>query len=177
MRLFPRSNCHFRPPESLSTPYIMVGAGTGVAPFLGFLTDRAARLTEAQLSVTKAGETRLFFGCRNKDKDYIYREQLEDFHEKKLLTNLNVCFSRDDGSETGRYVQHEMDKAGSDIWQLLEEKEAVLFVCGDAKNMAKDVNSMLVKIVANHAKIKESEAREYVAKLRLEKRYLEDIWT
>ena len=155
----------------------MVGAGTGVAPFLGFLTDRAARLTEAQLSVTKAGETRLFFGCRNKDKDYIYREQLEDFHEKKLLTNLNVCFSRDDGSETGRYVQHEMDKAGSDIWQLLEEKEAVLFVCGDAKNMAKDVNSMLVKIVANHAKIKESEAREYVAKLRLEKRYLEDIWT
>ena len=73
--------------------------------------------------------------------------------------------------------QSNWDKEIYKLNRLLEEKEAVLFVCGDAKNMAKDVNSMLVKIVANHGKIKESEAREYVAKLRLEKRYLEDIWT
>ncbi|XP_041817222.1 methionine synthase reductase isoform X2 [Chelmon rostratus] len=180
-----RPNCSFRPPSDLSLPFIMVGPGTGVAPFIGFLQQRQKE--RQQNPEATFGETWLFFGCRHRDRDYLFREELEGFVSSGTLSHLQVCFSRDDREEEGaleatnsagrrRYVQHNLLLNSQYITDILLKQNGYLYVCGDAKNMAKDVNDTLVEMIRTELQVDQLEAMKKLAGLREEKRYLQDIW-
>ncbi|KAL1006644.1 hypothetical protein UPYG_G00074840 [Umbra pygmaea] len=174
-----RQNCSFRLPSDLSKPLIMIGPGTGVAPFVGFLQQREKEREEHP--EVEFGETWLFFGCRHRDKDFLFREELQEFVGNGTLTHLKVCFSRDslEGTETHtipRYVQHNLLLHAKAITDLLIKDTGYLYVCGDAKNMAKDVNDTLMEIVAAELRLDKLDAMKRLAVLREEKRYLQDVW-
>jgi len=160
----------FHVPADASVPMILVGPGTGLAPLRGFIQERA----EMKKAGKSVGETVLFFGCRN-PHDYIFREELEQFSRDGVLSNLHVAFSRSDPSKKV-YVFHQMDDQADFIWNLLHSKKAVLFVCGDARTMAKDVHSTLVSIVEKCGGRNRDMAEQYVAALREQSRYVEDVW-
>uniref|UniRef100_A0A8B9JI88 Methionine synthase reductase n=1 Tax=Astyanax mexicanus TaxID=7994 RepID=A0A8B9JI88_ASTMX len=170
----------FHLPSDPSVPVVMVGPGTGVAPFIGFLQQREKEREERQNG--PFGETWLFFGCRHKDRDFIFREELERFVENETLSHLKVCFSRDeqDGNDPEpkpRYVQHQLLLHAKNIVHILLKENGYLYVCGDAKNMAKDVNDTLIEMLGNELQLDKLESMKMVAKLREEKRYLQDIWS
>ncbi|KAL1783770.1 methionine synthase reductase [Sigmodon hispidus] len=148
----PRATHSFHLPDDPSAPIIMVGPGTGVAPFVGFLQHRE-KLQEQDPN-GNFGAMWLFFGCRHKDRDYLFREELRRFLKIGVLTHLKVSFSRDAPLE--------------------EEEEAP---AKDAKNMAKDVNDTLVEIISKEAGVDRLEAMNTLATLKQEKRYLQDIWS
>ncbi|XP_029978818.1 methionine synthase reductase isoform X2 [Sphaeramia orbicularis] len=184
-----RPNCSFRPPPDPSTPFIMVGPGTGVAPFIGFLQQREKQMQENPEAVF--GETWLFFGCRHRDRDYLFREELLGFVSSGTLSHLKVCFSRDTQEEEEeeeeedkatnsaarpRYVQHNLLLNSRHIRSILFQQNGYLYVCGDAKNMAKDVNDTLTEMIKTELQVDQLEAMKSLARLREEKRYLQDIW-
>ncbi|XP_059182634.1 methionine synthase reductase isoform X2 [Centropristis striata] len=177
-----RPNCSFRPPSALSAPFIMVGPGTGVAPFIGFLQQREKERKENPEAIF--GETWLFFGCRHRDGDYLFREELEGFVSSGTLSQLKVCFSRDDQKEEEatlsaarpRYVQHNLLLNSQHITDILLKQNGYLYVCGDAKNMAKDVNDTLMEMIKTELQVDQLDAMKRLAELREEKRYLQDIW-
>ncbi|XP_061096578.1 methionine synthase reductase [Conger conger] len=173
-----RTNVSFRLPCDPAVPIIMVGPGTGVAPFIGFLQHREKQRQENPNGVF--GETCLFFGCRHKDREFLFREQLESFVEKGILTCLHVSFSRDspDGNETRtRYVQDNLLLHTQQVANILLQQNGCLYVCGDAKNMAKDVNDVLIEIVQKEQQVDKLEAMKTLAGLRDQKQYLQDIWS
>lgn len=175
-----RPNCSFRPPSDPSLPFIMVGPGTGVAPFIGFLQQREEERRKNPKAVF--GETWLFFGCRHKEGDFLFREELEGFVSRGTLSHLKVCFSRDkqDDEESSatqpRYVQHNLLLNSSHVIDILLQQKGSLYVCGDAKNMAKDVNETLMEMIKTKLQVDQLEAMKTLAGLREEKRYLQDIW-
>ncbi|XP_071341465.1 methionine synthase reductase isoform X2 [Trachinotus anak] len=180
-----RPNCSFRPPSDLSVPFIMVGPGTGVAPFIGFLQQREKERQENPEAAF--GETWLFFGCRHRGRDYLFREELEGFVSSGILNHLKVCFSRDDQEQEEemevttsvarpRYVQHNLLLNSQHITEILLKQNGHLYVCGDAKNMAKDVNDTLMEMIKTELQVDQLEAMKRLAGLREEKRYLQDIW-
>lgn len=172
----PRPNASFRPPPDPSVPLIMVGPGTGVAPFIGFLQQR--EMEREDRPTVEFGETWLFYGCRHKDKDYLFREELQGFVGNGVLTHLKVCFSRDNPEEAGpRYVQHNLLLHATDIVDALFQRNGCLYICGDAKNMARDVNDTLVGMVGAALQLDKLEAMKRLATLREEKRYVQDIWS
>ncbi|XP_062841694.1 methionine synthase reductase [Trichomycterus rosablanca] len=182
----PRLNNTFRLPSDPTVPVVMVGPGTGVAPFVGFLQQREKERDEDQ--DVAFGETWLFFGCRHKDRDFIFRDELESFVENGTLNHLKVCFSRDETRPAGstgctgsepepKYVQHEMRRHAEDVLRVLLKENGRLYVCGDAKNMARDVNDALVEMIGNELQLDKLDAMKILAKLREEKRYLQDVWS
>ncbi|XP_052807093.1 methionine synthase reductase-like isoform X2 [Mya arenaria] len=175
--IFTRTNQHFRLPDDDTVPLILIGPGTGVAPFIGYLEERAWQ--RHNQSEVQYGDIYLFSGCRHKDRDYLFREQLEDFESSSVLTKLCVSFSRDIGQPEGspRYVQDNIRAHDADLVSLIEGSGACICVCGDATNMAKDVNKAFVDIIAKEKGITEEEAGNLVMKLRLDRRYREDVWT
>uniref|UniRef100_A0A3P9JLR0 Methionine synthase reductase n=1 Tax=Oryzias latipes TaxID=8090 RepID=A0A3P9JLR0_ORYLA len=177
-----RPSCSFRPPSEQSVPFIMVGPGTGVAPFIGFLQQRE----EARKRNPEAvfGETWLFFGCRHRNRDYLFREELEGFVASGTLSHLKVCFSRDGreaeeavaSAANPRYVQHNLLLYRQQVADILLRQSGCFYVCGDAKNMAKDVNETLMEIIKTELHVDQLEAMKKLAELREKKRYLQDIW-
>lgn len=179
IRISPRATNAFHLPEDPSAPIIMVGPGTGVAPFVGFLQHRE-KLQE-QHPDGKFGAMWLFFGCRHKDRDYLFREELRHFLKTGVLTHLKVSFSRDaapDGEEApAKYVQDNLQRHSQQVARTLLQENGYVYVCGDAKNMAKDVNDTLIGIISNEAGVDKLEAMKTLATLKQEKRYLQDIWS
>ncbi|XP_045594122.1 methionine synthase reductase [Procambarus clarkii] len=174
--IYLRSNQSFRLPKNLATPIVMVGPGTGVAPFVGFLQHRQRLMATKPSDVF--GDSWLFFGCRNKEQDFLYKEELERFHEQGILNHLIVSFSRDSITSDGsKYVQDSIIKHGAVLSSLLLNSDAVVYVCGDAQNMAKDVFEAFVSILQTNSDITEISARQCLAKMQIDKKYLQDVWS
>ena len=165
VRCFFTPNKVFRVPENDKLPIIMVGPGTGIAPFRAFLQERHYR--------NASGKNWLFFGDRNATTDYIYRDELESYQESGLLTKLDLAFSRD--QEAKIYVQDKMLEQGAELFLWLEQG-GYFFVCGDAYRMAKDVDQALHAVIAKHGELTEQQAIDYVNQLKKDKRYVRDVY-
>ena len=165
LQVFMSPNKNFRVPEQGDVPIIMVGPGTGVAPFRAFLQERQA--------VGASGGNWLFFGDQTRANDYIYEDELEALHKDGLLTRLDLAFSRDQDAKI--YVQHRMRENGKDLFDWLEQG-AHFYVCGDATRMAKDVDEALHELIAEHGGTDEAGAREYVNAMKKAKRYARDVY-
>ncbi|OAJ58870.1 reductase [Paraburkholderia ginsengiterrae] len=163
--VFVQKSAHFRPPHSSDTPMIMVGPGTGVAPFRSFLHERRARGDK--------GRNWLFFGEQHAATDFYYRDELEAMRDSGVLSRLDVAFSRDQTEKI--YVQDRMREQGAQMWSWLEQG-AHFYVCGDANRMAKDVDAALKEVVSLHGGMSEEKANEYVSRLAQEKRYARDVY-
>jgi sulfite reductase (NADPH) flavoprotein alpha-component len=165
VRCFFTPNKVFRVPEDNSLPMVMVGPGTGVAPFRAFLQEREVRQA--------TGKNWLFFGDRNAATDFIYREELEAMQASGLLTRLDLAFSRDQQEKI--YVQDRMREHGAELFAWLEQG-GYFFVCGDAYRMAKDVDKALHDVIAEQGKMTEQQAVDYVNQLKKDKRYVRDVY-
>ncbi|KAG7170887.1 Methionine synthase reductase-like [Homarus americanus] len=174
--IYLRANQTFHLSKNTKIPIVMVGPGTGVAPFVGFLHHRQKIMTVNPDNAF--GESWLFFGCRHKEQDFLYQEELESFHEQGILNHLIVSFSRDDTNcDSPKYVQDNILKHGAVLTPLLVNMGAIIYVCGDAKNMAKDVFEAFVTVLQVTNNQTEVDARKYIAQMQIEKRYLQDVWT
>ncbi|MBL1075637.1 bifunctional nitrate reductase/sulfite reductase flavoprotein subunit alpha [Nocardia sp. 2] len=156
---------HFRPPLDPNAPMIMVGPGTGIAPFRGFLQERRA--------LGCRGRNWLFFGDQHAKDNFYYRAELEDMFRSGFLTRLDLAFSRDQRERI--YVQHRMIEHGAELWAWLREG-GHFYVCGDASRMAKDVDDTLLKIARIHGKLSEDAALAFKKQLVAEKRYVRDVY-
>ncbi|KAH1179015.1 NADPH--cytochrome P450 reductase isoform X1 [Mauremys mutica] len=161
----------FRLPFKPSTPVVMIGPGTGIAPFVGFVQERAWLKQQGK----DVGETVLYYGCRHENEDYLYREELAQFHKEGALTQLNVAFSRDQAQKV--YVQHLLKKNKEGVWKLIHEGNAHIYVCGDARSMARDVQNTFYEIVAEFGSMTQPQAVDYVKKLMTKGRYSLDVWS
>ncbi|MGF1530465.1 MAG: sulfite reductase flavoprotein subunit alpha [Puniceicoccaceae bacterium] len=159
------SNSHFGIPADPQTDLIMVGPGTGVAPFRSFIQEQKAR--------QGTGRCWLFFGDQHQVSDFLYEEEFAAALSDGSLHRLDTAFSRD--QEQKVYVQDRMRENGRELWEWLE-KGASFFVCGDASRMARDVDTALHQIVAEHGNLTPEEAGAYVKKLRSDKRYQKDVY-
>src|ERR1700688_2275665 len=155
IRVYVQKAQHFALPDDPSKPIIMIGPGTGVAPFRAFLQERQA--------IKAPGRNWLFFGHQRSDYDFFYEEELVEMRAAGLLTRLTLAWSRDGKEKT--YVQHRMREVGRDLWAWLN-KGAHLYVCGDALRMAKDVESVLTEIVAQESGRTPAEAVKFIAELK-----------
>ena len=165
VRVFFTPNNNFRVPNDNSLPMIMVGPGTGIAPFRAFLQEREFRKAN--------GKNWLLFGDRNASTDFIYREEIEAMQSSGLLTRLDLAFSRD--QEEKIYVQDRMKQSGAELWAWLEQG-GYFFVCGDAYRMAKDVDKALHEVIQQHGNKTLLEAVDYVNQLKKDKRYVRDVY-
>ena len=156
---------HFRLPRDLIKPVIMVGPGTGIAPFRAFLEEREA--------TASPGRNWLFFGDQKRSCDFLYHDQITQWVQSGHLTRLDTAFSRDQDEKI--YVQTRMLEAASEIWQWLEEGSH-FYVCGDAKRMAKDVDDALHSIIQSSGGKSAEEAAAYVTQMKKEKRYARDVY-
>jgi cytochrome P450/NADPH-cytochrome P450 reductase len=158
----------FRLPDDPQKPVIMVGPGTGLAPFRGFLQERAA----LKAAGATLGPALLFFGCRHPDQDFIYAGELQDFAAQGL-TELHVAFSRRDGKKT--YVQDLLREQAGKIWELLA-KGATIYVCGDGSRMEPDVKRELVRIYREQTDADPAAAEAWIEQLSKQDRYVLDVW-
>lgn len=165
VNIFIEKNPEFRLPANADTPVIMVGPGTGLAPFRAFLEEREANGGK--------GKNWLFFGDRHFTTDFLYQTELQSFHKKGLLTRLNVAFSRDTDKKV--YVQHKMLEQSKELFHWLEEG-AHFYVCGDMKHMWNDVNKTLLDIITREGGLTEEKAEEYLKNLKKTKRYQVDVY-
>ncbi|GFE18551.1 hypothetical protein Sgleb_65980 [Streptomyces glebosus] len=163
--VFVQRAAHFRPPADPATPMVMVGPGTGVAPFLGFLDERRARGHRAP--------NWLFFGEQRRATDFYYEDALGRLRHDGLLTRLDTAFSRDQRAKV--YVQDRMREHGAQLWSWLQDG-AHFYVCGDASRMAKDVDRALRDIAVAHGGLAEETAAGYVKQLAADKRYVRDVY-
>ncbi|KAG0308475.1 NADPH-cytochrome P450 reductase [Dissophora globulifera] len=163
---------NFKLPRNAALPVVMIGPGTGVAPFRGFIQDRAQDAKNGK----KVGATVLFFGCRREDEDYLYKDEwpelMKDIEGAQIITAL----SRQPGVAK-TYVQHKMDEHKELIWDLIHKQGGYFYVCGDAKNMAREVNHKLIEIAMSCGGMTEEKATTYVKELRGRGRYEEDVWS
>ena len=165
MPVFIHSAKHFRQPEDPSVPVIMVGPGTGIAPFRAFLQEREV--------LGAPGKSWLFFGDRNRATDFLYEDEINAWCDQGVLHRLDTAFSRDQAEKV--YVQHRMMENADELWKWLEGG-AYFYVCGDASRMAKDVDEALHRIVEKAGGKSPEEAAAYVEELKKTKRYRKDVY-
>lgn len=163
--IYVHSNPSFRLPPSGDTPIIMVGPGTGVAPFRAFLHERRANGAK--------GKSWLFFGDQHFETDFLYADELAALQHDGSLTRIDTAFSRDQDQKI--YVQHRILEQAAELYKWLEEG-AHFYVCGDASRMAKDVESALLRVISEAGGKTAGQAEEYVGAMRASKRYCRDIY-
>jgi len=144
---------------------IMIGPGTGIAPFRGFLHDRRA--------AGHSGRNWLFFGEQHESTDFYYREELDAMRADGFLTRLDVAFSRDQRQKI--YVQDRMVEHGAELWRWLQDG-AHVYVCGDAARMAPDVEAALVSVAQQHGGLSAEGAAEYIQRMAADRRYVRDVY-
>ncbi|MNG87941.1 Sulfite reductase [NADPH] flavoprotein alpha-component [compost metagenome] len=165
VRVFVEHNDNFRLPANPDTPVIMVGPGTGIAPFRAFMQEREAQGAE--------GKNWLFFGNPHFTQDFLYQVEWQRYVKSGLLSKISLAFSRDQANKI--YVQDRLREAGLELYQWLEAG-AHFYVCGDANHMAKDVQEALLDVIAEHGHKSREEAEEYLSELRRAKRYQRDVY-
>jgi sulfite reductase (NADPH) flavoprotein alpha-component len=183
--IFISKNPDFRLPQNPATPIIMVGPGTGLAPFRSFILQRLLEQQEAAAAAAAGpcGPMHLFFGCRRRDQDFLYGQQLQAWHDAGSLT-LHTAFSREGASKV--YVQQRLREAGAEVWALLQAG-GHFYVCGDAGSMAGAVEVALLDIIAQHIDVggeaaggqeaaAQSAAQAYLQQLSNSGRYERDVW-
>lgn len=158
-------NKNFKLPQNQEAPVIMVGPGTGIAPFRAFIEERQ--------TTGAPGKNWLFFGDRSQKTDYLYGNEWETYRKDGILNELDLAWSRDQSEKV--YVQHKMLEKGAELWKWLQDG-AVFYVCGDASRMAKDVDQALRTIAQQHGSMNEEEATIWIKALQKEKRYLKDVY-
>jgi NADPH-dependent sulfite reductase flavoprotein alpha-component len=163
--LFVQPSPHFRPPIDPAVPTVMIGPGTGIAPFLGFLDHRRARGDRAP--------NWLFFGEQHRATDFYYEDELDALRRDGTLSRLDLAFSRDQRNKV--YVQDRMREHGAQLWSWLQDG-AHVYVCGDAGRMAKDVDRALRDVIAHHGRLDRDAAGAYVKELSSSKRYVRDVY-
>ncbi len=156
---------HFRLPENIHQDIILIGPGTGVAPFRGFMQERVA--------LGSKGRSWLFFGAQQRKTDYLYEDEWEAYIRQGQLTRLSLAFSRDQAEKV--YVQHQMAQAAEELWAWIEGG-ASIYVCGDAKAMAKDVEAALLNIIQIQGHYSPEEAKAYLKALKQAARYQRDVY-
>ena len=165
VKVFVEHNDNFRLPADGNTPVIMVGPGTGVAPFRAFMQEREA--SEAE------GDNWMFFGDQTLTQDFLYQVEWQGYLKSGLLTKMDVAFSRDQADKI--YVQDRIKENAKEVFEWLE-RGAHLYICGDANRMAKDVHQTLVEIIAEHGQLSIEQAEDYLKSLRSHKRYQKDVY-
>ncbi len=165
MPIFLHANGNFRLPADSSAPVIMVGPGTGIAPFRAFLEERQA--------TGAPGENWLFFGEQRRSLDFLYQHELEAMHKDGVLTHLDTAFSRDQAKKI--YVQDRMQERAAELYAWLE-RGAFFYVCGDATRMAKDVEMALLDAIAKGSNGTLDHASEYLSRMKKDKRYQRDVY-
>jgi sulfite reductase (NADPH) flavoprotein alpha-component len=165
MPIFLHSNASFRLPEDTTAPVIMIGPGTGIAPFRAFLEERQA--------TGQTGDNWLFFGEQREKMDFLYKEQLMGMHRDGVLAHLDTAFSRDQAQKV--YVQDKMQERSKELFSWLE-RGAYFYVCGDATRMAKDVETALLDVIARGSNGTLEHAAEYLATMKKQKRYQRDVY-
>ncbi|XP_033727434.1 NADPH oxidoreductase A-like isoform X1 [Pecten maximus] len=163
--VFVSRNPDFRLPDNHSKPVILIGPGTGIAPFRAFIQER-------EVSEEK-GKIHVYYGCRHKLGDFLYREELEKFSREQVLS-MRVAFSRDQDRKV--YVQDLLREDCGLIWELLTKENGHVYICGDARNMAKDVHLALTDIVQSCGQLEKRDATDFLRQLETEGRYQRDVW-
>ena len=158
-------NKNFKLPKDGSLPVIMIGPGTGIAPFRAFIEERAA--------TGATGKNWLFFGDQHEASDFLYKSEWDAYLESGALSKLDLAFSRDQAEKI--YVQDRMRENAAEIWEWISAG-GYFYVCGDASRMAKDVNKALIDIAAEHGGMDEKEAAAYIKQMQKEKRYGRDVY-
>jgi sulfite reductase (NADPH) flavoprotein alpha-component len=164
--IFLESNEKFRLPEDDSQPLIMIGTGTGIAPYRAFLQQRE--------HTGAAGKNWLFFGDRYSESDFLYREEIEGYLESGLLTFLTTAFSREQPEKV--YIQHQLLKHKKDLFRWIDQENAVVYICGNKRTMGQAVKSSLEQIVISEGGYSPEDALKYLQKMKSEKRYQMDLY-
>lgn len=159
----------FRLPFKFTTPVLMVGPGTGLAPFRGFIQERDFHRRDGR----NVGKNVLYYGCRRKACEYLYREELEQFESNGVL-ELNVAFSRDQTEKL--YVTHLLKRNSEAVWDIIKE-HGHIYVCGDARNMAREVHDIIINICKTYGQMTTEAATNFVKDLAQKSRYLQDVWS
>ena len=165
VRVFVEPNPNFRLPQNGDTPIIMIGAGTGVAPFRSFMQQRAAN--------GDSGKNWLFFGNQRLADDFLYQLEWSEWRKDGLLTRADLAWSRQ--GEHKVYVQHKIAERAAEVWNWLQQG-AHIYVCGDAARMARDVENALIEVIETQGKLSRDEAEDYLNDLREDKRYQRDVY-
>lgn len=165
VRVFVEPNPNFRLPQNGDTPIIMIGAGTGVAPFRSFMQQRAAN--------GDSGKNWLFFGNQRLADDFLYQLEWSEWRKDGLLTRADLAWSRQ--GEHKVYVQHKITERAAEVWNWLQQG-AHIYVCGDAARMARDVENALIEVIETQGKLSRDEAEDYLNDLREDKRYQRDVY-
>jgi len=198
LAIFPKPTTEFRLPPTLSTPLVLIGPGTGIAPFIGFLQHRLAQFRQKSRSSTNMLEgtwrgsfeiedqadqpnklssppIHVYFGCRHANHDYLYKEELEElYQEKQLISQLNVAISRP--TTEGSKKQYVQDLLSDKTMDLIVHQDASVYICGDGNHMAKDVQAKLVELLAK-AKSGVDDPEGYLRKMKEQQRFVMDIWS
>ena len=165
IKIFFTPNKSFRLPEDKDKDIIMIGPGTGIAPFRAFLQEREV--------TNSSGKNWLFFGDQTRENDFIYEDELKDMLNKNILTKLDLAFSRDQKEKL--YVQHKIYENKKEFFSWIENGSTI-YICGDATKMAKDVEDIILKIISEENNCSLNDSIEYLNKLKKEKRYLRDVY-
>ena len=165
IKIFFTPNKSFRLPEDKDKDIIMIGPGTGIAPFRAFLQEREV--------TNSSGKNWLFFGDQTRENDFIYENELKDMFNKNILTKLDLAFSRDQKEKL--YVQHKIYENKKEFFSWIENG-SIIYICGDATKMAKDVEDIILKIISEENNCSLNDSIEYLNKLKKEKRYLRDVY-